>query len=226
MARADQVHEGGDPAALAADPAVAERLQVGVGTHAGQLLAEKERGRGRRPMDGSIGDIGTAVTVDGPATTGRDRLDVGFGLALWPFDERRKRGGLARGELGEALAIERDAGRLEPVHQHAVGHAVLARGGVDADDPQAAVVALLPLAADVGVDARLLGRLLHELVKLALVLEVALGELGELLALGATDDSTLDARHDCSLRRSGAIDVDLARAHGSADGLASTAERP
>src|SRR5690606_40713812 len=83
----------------------------------------------------------------------------------------------------------------EPVHEHAVGGAVLARRGVDADDPETAEVALLVLAADIGVDACLLGGLPHELVELALVLEVALGELGELLALLTTNDSTLDARH-------------------------------
>ena len=107
---------------------------------------------------------------------------------------------LARGELGEPLAVELDAGGLEAAHEHAVGEAVLARGGVDADDPQAAEVALLALAADVGVDARLVGRLLRELVELALVLEVALGELAELLALVAANRSTFDARHDCSVR--------------------------
>ena len=43
------------------------------------------------------------------------------------------------------------AGGLQAAHQLRVGEPVLARGGVDADDPQAAEVALLVLAADVGV---------------------------------------------------------------------------
>src|SRR5688572_25352629 len=108
----------------------------------------------------------------------------------------RKRRGLTRREFREALAIELDAGVLEAEHELAVGDAVLARRGVDADDPQAAVIALLELAAGVRVDARFFGRLFHELVKLALVLEIALGELRELLALLTTDDTTFDARHD------------------------------
>src|SRR5262245_24952901 len=111
------------------------------------------------------------------------------GLGL--VDERRKRRGFARSELRKALAIELDAGRFQSVHQHAVRDAVFAGGGVDADDPQAAVVALLLLASDVGVDSRLLGRFLHELVELALVLEVALCEVCQLLSLGATNYSTL-----------------------------------
>src|SRR5688572_33182598 len=60
----------------------------------------------------------------------------------------------AGGEFGEALAIELDARVLQAEHELAVGESVLARGGVDAHDPQAAIVALLPLAPDVRIDAR------------------------------------------------------------------------
>src|SRR4029453_12314210 len=118
-------------------------------------------------------------------------------------NDRRKRCWLAGRELREALAIERDSRGLQTPHQHAVGPAVLAPGGIDADDPQAAIVALLLLAARISVDAGLVGRLLHELVKLALPLEVALGETREFLPFGATNRSTLDARHDALFRRSG-----------------------
>src|SRR5688572_32059795 len=116
------------------------------------------------------------------------------GLCL--FGELGKCRGFTRGELGQALAIELDAGVLQPEHELAVGETVLARGGIDAHDPQAAIVALLPLAPDVRIDARFLGRLFHELIELALVLEIALGELGELLPLLTAYDAAFDAWHD------------------------------
>ena len=49
--------------------------------------------------------------------------------------------------LGQRLPVEHDARPLEPRHELAVGDLVGARGRVDADDPQAAEVALLALAA-------------------------------------------------------------------------------
>ncbi len=81
-------------------------------------------------------------------------LDAGFcglrrprqGLGL--LGERRERRRLVDGHVGEHLAVERHAGRLEPADQLAVGEAVLARRGVDADDPQPPEVALLAPASD------------------------------------------------------------------------------
>src|SRR5687768_7876119 len=116
----------------------------------------------------------------------------GFGF----LGELAKRRRFAGGEVGEALAIELDARILQAEHELAVGESVLSRGGVDAHDPQAAIVALLPFAPDVRIDARFLGRLFHELVQLALVLEVPLGELGELLPLLTAYDAAFDAWHD------------------------------
>ena len=59
-----------------------------------------------------------------------------------------KAAGLDDRQLREALAIERHARVLQPADQLAVGEAVLARGGVDADDPQPPEIALLAAPAD------------------------------------------------------------------------------
>ena len=60
-----------------------------------------------------------------------------------------------------------DAGVLEPADELAVGEAVLARGGVQPDDPQGAQLALALLAADVGVGHRVEQRLARRLDQLA-----------------------------------------------------------
>src|SRR4051812_42290190 len=65
--------------------------------------------------------------------------------------QRAKRLDVVHGDVGEHLAVDRDAGLPEAVHQAAVAHAVLASGRVDAHDPERAEIALLLLAADVGV---------------------------------------------------------------------------
>src|SRR5918999_930426 len=61
------------------------------------------------------------------------------------------------GELGKGRRFacgEFDARVLQSEHELAVRQSVLAGGGVDADDPEAAIVALLPLAPDIRIDAR------------------------------------------------------------------------
>src|SRR6185295_4231579 len=63
--------------------------------------------------------------------SGRQRLAGGVGKSA-------ERVGIAHGDVGEDLAVDLDPGELEAVHERAVGEAVLARGGVDAGDPQAA----------------------------------------------------------------------------------------
>src|SRR4051812_49783565 len=69
------------------------------------------------------------------ADSGRRRLAGALG-------ESAEGLGVAHGDVGQHLAVELDAGQLEAVHERAVAHAVLARGGVDAGDPEAAEVAL------------------------------------------------------------------------------------
>src|SRR5450755_315438 len=69
--------------------------------------------------------------------------------------------GVVDGHVGQNLAIELNLGDLQSVHELRVGHAVLARGGVDAGDPQAAEVALavaaVPIPVLIGLEHRLLG---------------------------------------------------------------------
>ena len=67
---------------------------------------------------------------------------------------------------------------------------MLAGGGVDADDPQAAEVALLAAAADEGVAERGVDRLFRGAIQLALVGVIALRQPKQLLALGAPDRSS------------------------------------
>ena len=64
--------------------------------------------------------------------------DRGFGF----FDDRGERGRVENCQLGQALAIEFDAGLGAAVDELAVAEAVLAAGRVDADDPQLAELAL------------------------------------------------------------------------------------
>src|SRR5439155_5808070 len=99
------------------------------------------------------------------------------------------------GELRQALAIERDAGVLQAAHQLPVGQPVLARGRVDADDPQRPEVALLAAAADERVLERRVDRLFRGAIELALVGIVSLRQPEQLLALGAANCSSFYSRH-------------------------------
>ena len=77
----------------------------------------------------------------------------------------------------------------------AVGHAVLARGGVDALDPQAAEVALAVAAVAVRVRVRLHDRFLGALVVRVGLAAEALGALERRAALLLGVDGALDAGH-------------------------------
>src|SRR3979409_2479245 len=103
--------------------------------------------------------------------------------------------GVADGDVGQHLAVELDLGQLQAVHQLAVAHALLAGGGVDALDPQAAELALAVLAVAVGVGARLEQLLLRPLVARVLLAAVALGALQHGTALLARVHGSLDAAH-------------------------------
>src|SRR3546814_9899494 len=66
-------------------------------------------------------------------------------------DDLLERLRLADRQVREDLAVELDAGELQAVHEHRIGHAVLPPAGVDALDPQRAEVALSVAAVTVGV---------------------------------------------------------------------------
>src|SRR4051794_10132394 len=103
--------------------------------------------------------------------------------------------GVAHGDVGEALAVELDAGQLQAVHERAVAHAVLARGGVDAGDPQAAEVALAVAAVAVRVGVRLDERFLGALVVRVRLAAVALRQRQDGAALLLGVQRALDASH-------------------------------
>src|SRR5436305_8825580 len=77
------------------------------------------------------------------------------------FGERGERGGVAHGEIGEHLAVERVAGGFQSGDELRIRKAVLARGGVDAGDPEFAEITFAIFAAGVGGVERLLDRLLR-----------------------------------------------------------------
>src|SRR3954447_11118513 len=70
---------------------------------------------------------------------------------LGDLGDAGKRGRIANRDVSQDLAIESDACQLQPVDQLAVGQAVLASSGVQADDPQRAHLALTLLTADIRV---------------------------------------------------------------------------
>ena len=76
-------------------------------------------------------------------------------MCLLRFDDLGKDVWVARGELGEDLAVELDLLRFEGADDLGVAHAHFAHGGADADLVEGAVIALLELAVAVGVDTAL-----------------------------------------------------------------------
>src|ERR687896_1559694 len=122
------------------------------------------------------------------AGSGRGRLAGALG-------ESAEGLGIAHGDVREHLAVELDPGQLEAVHEGGVAHAVLARGGVDAGDPEAAEVALAVAAVAVGVGVGLHDRLLRALVGGVRLAAVALGERERGAPLLARVHRALDAGH-------------------------------
>src|SRR6202020_2481583 len=88
-----------------------------------------------------------------------------------------------------------DSGQREAVHELRVAHPVLARGGVDARDPQPAVVALAVAPIAVGVGVRLDQRLLGALVVRVRLAAEALRQLERRATLLARVQRALDACH-------------------------------
>src|SRR6266568_2292960 len=95
-------------------------------------------------------------------------------------DQRGERAGVANGDVGQHLAVDRRAGGLESGHQLRIRDAVQARRGVDAGDPEPAEITLAILASGEGRVERLVHRLLGDAVTARLHPVVALGELQDL----------------------------------------------
>src|SRR5262249_49007726 len=79
------------------------------------------------------------------------------------------------GEIGEGLAINVRANRLEPVHQLAIGKAVEASSRADALDPKSAILALAIASIAICVAIGAIGRFLRGLIELALGKKKSLG---------------------------------------------------
>src|SRR3546814_283173 len=99
------------------------------------------------------------------------------------------------------LAVEGYACLHQAVHEAAVADAVGAGRRVDAGDPQRTEIALLLLAADVGVLQRLRDRLLGDAEDLATGVVIALGLLENLLVPTAGRHTTFDSCHCSALLR-------------------------
>src|SRR5690606_23572696 len=110
-------------------------------------------------------------------------------------DDRLERVALVHREIGEHLAVELDAGALQPVHELRIGEALGADAGIDALDPQAAKAALLHLAVAIGILAGLLDRLAGDADRVLATAVIALRLIQNALVLGARGRAALDACH-------------------------------
>src|SRR6185312_2653998 len=97
------------------------------------------------------------------------------------FGDRAKRLDVVHGDVGQHLAVDRDAGLQQAVDQAAVGQAELTGRRIDTHDPQGMELALLLLAADVRVLASLDDGLVRYAENLAAGVVVALRAADDLL---------------------------------------------
>src|SRR5688572_4084075 len=113
--------------------------------------------------------------------------------------DRAERRDVVHGDVGERLAVDLDAGRLDAGDEPAVREPEAAGSRIDALDPQRAVVALLQPPTHVRVLAGLDDRLLGDAVDLAPGVVVALRLLEDLLVPAPRDDTTFHSCHFTSL---------------------------
>src|ERR1700722_5912837 len=98
-------------------------------------------------------------------------------------------------EIGQHLAIDREAGLVQAVDQRAVAHPAKAGRRIDARDPERAELALLLAPAAIGVLTGLDDRLLRRAEHLAPGIEVALRLLENLLVTPPGDHTAFDSCH-------------------------------
>src|SRR5215475_2352054 len=79
---------------------------------------------------------------------------LGRQAGLGQVDQAGEGGRVADRELGEDLAVDLDARRLQALDEPVVGHAVLPGGSIDPGDPQLPEVTLARPAVAVGVVER------------------------------------------------------------------------
>src|SRR5687768_8545858 len=111
------------------------------------------------------------------------------------------RGKLSKGigtrdcEVREGLAVELDTGALEPVDHPAVAEAVETGGGVYADDPQFAKVALPVLAVLVRVAQGMEHAFVGPAEQAVALPAMALGKLEDFLMAAMGGNASLDTTH-------------------------------
>ena len=99
------------------------------------------------------------------------------------------------GHVGKDLAVETDAGLLEAVHEHGVGHAVGASAGIDTGDPQTAERTLLVTAVTIGILTGAHDSLLGNTVDVVAAEAEALGKGENFLMTGTSRHTTLNSGH-------------------------------
>ena len=114
---------------------------------------------------------------------------------LGRLDEAAERGRVGDGEIGEDLAVDLDAGGVQPGDEPAVAHVVEAARRVDPLDPQAAELALAGPAVAEGVLPAAHDLLVGRPERAALVAVVALGLLQYLLVALLGSHATLHPCH-------------------------------
>ena len=86
-------------------------------------------------------------------------------------------GKVANSQVGKHLAVDGHAGLVKPGHELAVGRAAQTRRGVDANNPQAAKIALAVAAVTIGVPHRMHAGFISPSVEQVLAALLTLGEL-------------------------------------------------
>src|SRR5262249_19750960 len=122
------------------------------------------------------------------------RGDGGLGL----LDNGRKRRRLVDRQIRQHLAVDRNAGLVEPADEAAVVEAEGPHRCIEPLDPQRAEGALAALAVAEGVLVGLLHRLLGDADGVLAPAVIALRGLEDLLVLGVPGDAALDACHGWS----------------------------
>src|SRR5690606_36179578 len=152
--------------------------------------SENKMGKDLRPSP-CMHAVVRARPVDGPGVTRKLCRQSALGLLC----QRGKAGRIVHGDISQHLAGQGDTGLQQADDEAAVACAVGAGSRADAGDPQRTEVALLLLAADVGVLTRLDDRLLGDAEDLAAGVVVTLGLAEDLLVTAARLDATLDSCH-------------------------------
>lgn len=99
------------------------------------------------------------------------------------------------GHVGKDLAVETDAGLLEAVHEHGVGHAVGTGAGIDTGDPQTAERTLLIAAVTVSILTGAHNSLLGNAVDVVAAEAETLGKGKNFLMTGTSRHTTLNSGH-------------------------------